>query len=30
MERELGQIRVDSTPFVQHHQFFPGGMYALA
>ncbi|KAG0613480.1 hypothetical protein M758_6G106000 [Ceratodon purpureus] len=25
MERELGQIRVDSTPFVQHHQFFPGG-----
>jgi len=25
MERDLGQIRVDSTPFIQLNQFFPGG-----
>jgi hypothetical protein len=28
MERDLGQITVDSTPFIQHHQFFPGGIHA--
>ena len=30
MEREVGQIRVDNAPFIQHHQFFPGGMCALS